>query len=63
MPQALSLIAERGVTFKYSSSTFRSALRAGASSFTGQAAHNHRADSALDAGGWETRKQMCCRSD
>ena len=59
MPQVLSLISERGVTFKYSFVDLPFCAPSRASSFTGQAAHNHRANSPLDAGGWETRKQMC----
>jgi hypothetical protein len=65
MPQALSLIAEHGVTLKNSFVDLPLCAPSRAPFFTGQAAHNHsiRANSPLDAGGWGTRKQMCCHSD
>jgi arylsulfatase A-like enzyme len=58
MPKTLSLIAERGVTFKNSFVNLPLCGPSRASFLTGQAAHNHgiRANSPLDAGGWEAFK-------
>ena len=58
MPKTLSLIAERGVTFKNSFVNLPLCGPSRASVLTGQAAHNHgiRANSPLDAGGWEAFK-------
>ena len=52
MPKTLSLIAERGVTFKNSFVNLPLCGPSRASFLTGQAAHNHgiRANSPLDAG-------------
>ena len=58
MPQTLALIAKHGVTFKNSFVNLPLCGPSRASFFTGQAAHNHgiRANSPLDAGGWEAFK-------
>jgi len=58
MPKTLSLIAEHGVTFKNSFVNLPLCGPSRASFLTGQAAHNHgiRANSPLDAGGWEAFK-------
>lgn len=58
MPKTLSLIAEHGLTFKNSFVNLPLCGPSRASFLTGQAAHNHgiRANSPLDAGGWETFK-------
>lgn len=58
MPKTLSLIAEHGITFKNSFVNLPLCGPSRASFLTGQAAHNHgiRANSPLDAGGWEAFK-------
>ena len=58
MPKTLSLIAQHGVTFKNSFVNLPLCGPSRASFLTGQAAHNHgiRANSPLDAGGWEAFK-------
>ena len=58
MPKTLSLIAKQGVTFKNSFVNVPLCGPSRASFLTGQAAHNHgiRANSPLDAGGWEAFK-------
>jgi arylsulfatase A-like enzyme len=58
MPKTLSLIARHGVTFKNSFVNLPLCGPSRASFLTGQAAHNHgiRANSPLDAGGWEAFK-------
>jgi arylsulfatase A-like enzyme len=58
MPKTLSLIAERGVTFNNSFVNVPLCGPSRSSFLTGQAAHNHgiRANSPLDAGGWEAFK-------
>jgi len=57
-PKTLSLIAAHGVTFKNSFVNLPLCGPSRASFLTGQAAHNHgiRANSPLDAGGWEAFK-------
>jgi arylsulfatase A-like enzyme len=59
MPKTLSLIAEHGITFKNSFVNLPLCGPSRASFLTGQAAHNHgiRANSPLDAGGWEAFKR------
>jgi arylsulfatase A-like enzyme len=58
MPKTLSLIADHGVTFKYSFVNLPLCAPSRASFLTGQAARNHgiKADSPLDAGGWQALK-------
>jgi N-acetylglucosamine-6-sulfatase len=58
MPKTLSLIAKQGITFKNSFVDLPLCGPSRASFFTGQAAHTHgiRANSPLDAGGWEAFK-------
>lgn len=58
MPKTLSLIAQHCVTFKNSFVNLPLCGPSRASFLTGQAAHNHgiRANSPLDAGGWEAFK-------
>lgn len=58
MPKTLALIADHGITFKNSFVNLPLCGPSRASFLTGQAAHNHgiRANSPLDAGGWEAFK-------
>jgi N-acetylglucosamine-6-sulfatase len=58
MPKVHSLLAEQGLTFTNSFVNLPLCAPSRASFLTGQAAHNHgiRANSPLDAGGWEAFK-------